>query len=219
MTLLGSRLNNVTGLQIEGTSVPFRKISDSRINFDLPPGANGLLADLTLLSPAGALTARDLFTYTTGQTSTLQAATGGVITTTMRVLTFTVPPQGTFGFMSVGYDPVKAPTLTPLDRIFATVRMVAYYNNVPANKLLEALYMQVKANPAALGDEMRMALFRYVEGTGARGAAGATGWVLVPNSTYDPVTGVFSAPVEFMGVYAVGTIDLKQYWMPIVTLR
>ena len=219
MTLLGSRLNNVTGLQIEGTSVPFRKISDSRINFDMPPGANGLLADLTLLSPAGAMTTRDLFTYTTGQTSTLQAATGGVITTTMRVLTFTVPPQGTFGFMGVGYDPVKAPTITPLEKIFAVVRMFAYYQNVPANKLLEALYMQVKANPTSLNDEMRVALFRYVEGTAARGEAGATGWVLVPGSSYDPVTGVFSAPVEFTGVYAVGAIDLKQYWMPIMTLR
>jgi len=121
--------------------------------------------------------------------------------------------------MMVGYSPVGAPVITPLDRLFTIVNVLASYNSVAASKLLEAIYMQAKANPASLNDDMRVALFRYVEGTGARGEADATGWVLVPGSSYDPVTGVFSAPVEFTGVYAIGTIDLKQYWMPIMTLR
>lgn len=218
MTLLGSNFSGVTGLQIEGTSVPFTKVSDARINFDMPPGAAGLRADLQLVAPAGSLTVRDVFTYVVAQTSTLQAETGGVVTTTARVLTFTVPPQGTVGFMSVGYDPVKPPKLTPLDKIFAVVRMFAYYQNIPAEKLLEALYMEVKANPASLGDEMRMALFRYVEGTAARGATETGAWVLVPGGVYDPATGRFTAPIEDMGIYAVGAIQLRQYWLPMMPI-
>jgi len=76
--------------------------------------------------------------------------------------------------------------------------------------------MEVKANPASLGDEMRMALFRYVEGAAARGAAETGAWVLVPGGVYDPATGRFTAPIEDMGIYAVGAVRLRQYWMPMV---
>ena len=216
MTLLGANLGGVTTLRVEGTDVPFEKQGNARINFTMPPGAAGLKADLQLVAPYGSVTASDVFTYVTGQTNTVPAETGGVITTTARVLTFTVPPQGTVGFMGVGYDPVKPPKLTPLDKIFAVVRMYAYYNNLPAEKVLETLYMEVKANPASLGDGMRMALFRYVEGGAARGGAAAGRWVLVPGGVYDPATGSFTAPIDDMGIYAVGATRLWQYWMPMM---
>ena len=215
MTLLGNHLSGVTTFKIEGTDVPFTVVGNTRLNFTLPPGAAGLAADVQVVSPGGSVTARDVFTYITTYTGTLNAETGGVVTTTARVMTFTVPPQGTYGFMGVGYDPVNPPKQTPLDKIFAVVRMFAHYKNVPAETLLAAIYMEAKANPASLGDEMRMALFRYVEGGAARGGATAGNWVLVPGE-YDSATGRFTAEIKDMGVYALGAVNLRQYWMPVL---
>jgi hypothetical protein len=219
MTLIGNHLAAVNTLRIEGTDVPFTKMSNTRISFTMPAGAPGLAADLQLSSAGGSVTARDVFTYLLAQTSTLQAETGGVVTTTARTLTFTVPPQGTYGFMGVGYDPVNPPKLTPLDKIFAVVRMFAFYKNVPAESLLAAMYMEAKANPASLGDEMRLALFQYIEGTAARGEAASGKWVLVPGGKYDPVSGRFTVPIKDMGIYALGAVNLRQYWMPIVPIQ
>lgn len=61
-----------------------------------------------------------------------------------------------------------------------------------------------------------LALFKYIEGGAARGEAVPGRWVLVPGGRYDPATGEFSAQIKDMGTYAVGTIQLQEYWFPVL---
>ncbi len=80
----------------DGLPVSFTVVGRTRIDFVMPAGVAGESVDIAVRTAEGETTAVDVFTYAAPMVFTLDASTGGVLTTTSG-LTLLVPSQGAAG--------------------------------------------------------------------------------------------------------------------------
>jgi hypothetical protein len=204
-------------------SVPFTIENDGQIDFVMPAGVAGQVVSVTVQTATDAQTAADAFTYVEPQMIEVDGQTGGVFTTTDGVVV-TIPPQGVDGMFVITMTPLPPEPGVPGNILMYSFRLDALLNWQPLAVLTNpvTIRLPIDENIFAIQDGERPWLYQYValgqqreksgEEIGNRAAAGR--WVLVRGQQYDSGTRLMTVGLKPMGVYALSTAFLRDYWFP-----
>jgi hypothetical protein len=211
-------------------SVPFTIENDGQIDFVMPAGVAGQVVSVTVQTATNIRTAANAFTYVEPQTITISGETGGVFTTTDGVVV-TVPPQGVNGMFVITMTPLPPETEVPGNVLMYSFRLDAVLNWVPLTTLTNPVEIRlpIDENIFAVQDEEQPWLYQYVVLGQERGKSGeergnrkqeignqaaAGRWILVRGQQYDSGTRLMTVSLRPMGVYALSTTVLREYWFP-----
>jgi hypothetical protein len=162
---------------------------------------------------------------------------GGVFTTTDGVVV-TIPPQGVDGMFVITMTPLPPEPGVPGNILMYSFRLDALLNWQPLASLTNpvTIRLPIDENIFAIQDGERPWLYQYValgqqreksgeergksgeergnrnEEIGNRAAAGR--WILVRGQQYDSGTRLMTVGLKPMGVYALSTAFLRDYWLP-----
>jgi hypothetical protein len=211
-------------------SVPFTRVNDGQIDFVMPEGVAGQSVSVTVQTAADAQTAANAFTYVEPQIITVDGQVGGVFTTTDGVVV-TVPPQGVDGMFVITMTPLPPEPGVPGNILMYSFRLDALLNWQPLAVLTNpvTIRLPIDENIFAIADGERPWLYQYVvlgeergksgeergnrkQEIGNRAAAGR--WILVRGQAYDPGVQLMTVALRPMGVYALSTAYLREYWFP-----
>jgi hypothetical protein len=211
VAILGGGFTGATGVTVDGQDVPYTVTNDGRIDVVMPPGTDGQSVDFVVTTPAGSATAAQAFTYVAPAVFEVDAATGGVVTATGGV-TLVVPAQpGVSGTLVITVEAQPPATQTPGTLLMHSFVVQVTLNGQPYGVLGEAMTLTLEVDPAVVPSGETPTLYFYGPVTAV--------WTRISGQTYSASTRQVTGRVTRPGSYAVSTVQLREYWFPIVPLQ
>jgi hypothetical protein len=206
VAILGAGFTGATSVTVDGAFVPFVVTNDGRIDIVMPPGTDGQVLDIVITTPAGTVTAVDAFQYVAPAVFEVDAATGGVVTTTGGV-TVVVPAQpGVSGTLRITVEAQPPAAQTPGTLLMHSFVVSVTLDGEEYGTLGNPLTLTLEVDPTVVPGGETPTLYFY----GPQSAL----WVRVPVQTYDAPSGQVRGRVTQPGRYSVTTVHLRDYWFP-----
>jgi hypothetical protein len=207
VAVFGGGLAGATGVDVNGLPVtPYTVTSDGRIDFVMPPGVAGSTVSVTVRLASGDLTLAEAFRYEAQASGSVDAAAGGIVTTTSGV-TLTVAALPVSGTVLVTLIPVAPPTTTQGSVLLYSFALSVTLDGKPLLSAANAVRVDytVDGVPTIAG-EQPWAFEQQADGT----------WALVGLQTYTPATGRLSTRAQAATNYVVTMARAFQQRMPYV---
>jgi hypothetical protein len=243
---VGSGFTGATGVFVKGVKLFHVVRSDRRVEFAMKQSVAvaGTTVDVVLVKASGAVvTITQAYTFT-GPTSTSGSTSTGAVLTTTSGVTVTVPRQAAArpdaaqigGSLVITYAPSGVLT-PPGDVPLSFFDVAVSIDDSPAATLTNALTMELPVDPAVVPAGQRPWLYEWTaeEERGERSeereeegnaltsrsssliSLSSGQWSVVANQTYDPATGLVTAPTNRLGTYALVTAAMRSVYVPYVT--
>ena len=209
-------LTGATDVFVKGIKMFHVVRRDTKIDFTMKKtvAVAGTTVDVVLVKADDTvMTFTQSFAFEEPTTVTGTTASGAVLTTTSGV-TVTVPPQAALrpaapqiaGTLVITYAQVDTPAEPPGDvpLSFFEVSMDVDGSLVPT--LTHPAIFELPVDAAMVPPGQRPWLYEWV-------AVGGT-WSLVANQTYDPATGLVTAPTNRLGIYVLVTAAMRWNYFP-----
>ncbi len=219
------------GLMID---VPFVSVNDGQIDFVMPAGVAGQRVSVTVQTANDTQTASNAFTYVQPEMIEFDGETGGVFTTTDGVVV-TIPPQGIAGTFFLTMTPLPPAPGVPGNVLMYSFRLDAVLNGFKLETLTNPVTITLPIDEGifAIADGERPWLYQWVGGSDSNRyrdsgrlatktntmtihSAAAGSWSLVRGQEYNPGTRLMTVALRPMGVYALSTAYVREYWFPVV---
>jgi hypothetical protein len=215
-------------------AVPFTIENDGQIDFVMPPGLAGQQVSVTVATADSAQTAANAFTYVQPDVIEFDGETGGVFTTTDGVVV-TIPPQGVAGNFVITMTPLPPAPGVPGNILMYAFRLDALLNGFKLETLTNPVTITLPIDEGifAIADGERPWLYQWVGGsdrdryrdsgrlatktnTMTIHSAAAGSWSLVRGQEYDAGMLLMTVALRPMGVYALSTAYVREFWFPLV---
>jgi hypothetical protein len=223
----GSGFTGATGVFVKGVKMFHVVRSDKKIDFTMKQSVAvaGTTVDVVLVKAGGeVVTITQAYTFT-GPTSAVGSTSSGAVLTTTSGVTVTVPPQTAArsdaalvgGSLVITYAP--SGVLTPPGDVPLSFFDVAMsIDDSPVTTVTNALTMELPVDPALVPAGQQPWLFELTSHSSPLTSSADGGrWLVVPNQTYDPATGLVTAPTNRLGTYALVTAAMRWVYVPYVT--
>jgi hypothetical protein len=195
--------------------------SDRRIEFVMRQSVAvaGTTVDVVLVKAGGTvMTFTQVYSFQAPTTAAGTTAGGAVLTTTTGV-TITVPPQTSLrpaapqiaGSLVITYAQVDTPAEPPGDVPLSFFEVSMDVDGVGVSTLVNPATLELPVDPAHVPAGQIARLFEWT--------AASSSWSLVADQSYDPVTGLVTAPIHRLGTYVLVSAAASQWWFPIITLE
>jgi hypothetical protein len=223
------------GLMID---VLFDRVNDGQIDFVMPAGVAGQRVSVTVQTASDSQTAVNAFTYVQPEMIEFDGETGGVFTTTDGVVV-TIPPQGIAGTFFLTMTPLPPEPGVPGNILMYSFRLDALLNGFKLETLTNpvTITLPIDENIFAIADGERPWLYQWVGGAERKEEGGkrkeersasiplpsllsprpsAGSWTLVRGQQYNAGTLLMTVALKPMGVYALSTAYVREFWFPLV---
>jgi hypothetical protein len=218
--------------------------SDNKIDFTMKAvvAVAGTTVDVVLVKADNTvMTFTQSFTFEEPTTVTGTTASGAVLTTTSGV-TVTVPPQTSLrpaapqiaGSIVITYAQVDTPAEPPGDVPLSFFEVSMDVDGVGVITLTNPATLELPVDAAMVPPGQRPWLYEWIteEERGERSeereeesdaltshsssliSLSSGRWSVVPNQTYDPATGLVTAPTNRLGTYALVTASMRWNYFP-----
>jgi hypothetical protein len=213
-----------TGVYVKGAKMFHVVRSRRRIDFTMKQSVAvaGTTVDVTVVKANGdVVTITQAYTFV-GPTSAAGSTSTGAVLTTTSGITVTVPPQGTSlrpdaaqigGSLVITYAPSGVLT-PPGDVPLSFFDVAVSIDDSPIATLTNALTMELPVDPALVPAGQRPWLFELTSRSSSLVSLSSGRWSLVPNQTYDPATGLVTAPTNRLGTYVLVTASMRWNYFP-----
>ncbi|MCX6019841.1 MAG: hypothetical protein NTZ50_15300 [Chloroflexi bacterium] len=227
-------LTGATRVSVNGVKMFHVVRSDKKIDFTMKAivAVAGTTVDVVLVKAGGEMTFTQAFTFEEPTTVTGTTASGAVLTTTSGV-TVSVPPQvasrpaaaDIAGTLVVTYAQVDTPAEPPGDVPLSFFNVSMDIDGVGVITLTNPATLELPVDAAMVPPGQRPWLFEWTADGGPLTAASTTDngrrttavggrWSAVPSQTYDPVTGLVTAPIWRLGNYVLVTAAMRWNYFP-----
>ena len=212
----GSGFTGATGVFVKGVKMFHVVRSDRKIDFAMKPGVAGTTVDVVLIKAGGVvMTFTQSYTFE-GPTRAVGNISAGAVLTTASGVTITVPPQTALrpasaevgGSLVITYAPVDQPAPPPGDVPLSFFDVSVTIDDALVAVLANPATLELPVDTAKVPAGQRPWLYQWTTDGG--------GWILASGQTYDATAGRVTARVTEMGRYALSTLLLRQYWMPVL---
>jgi predicted outer membrane repeat protein len=212
----GSGFTGATGVFVKGVKMFHVVRNDRRVEFTMKQSVAvaGTTVDVVLVKAGGAvMTFTKSYNFEGPTSASGSTSTGAVLTTTSGV-TITVPPQGASlrpdaadvaQSLVITYAPVDAPAELPGDVPLSFFKVAVGIAGRSVPTLTNPLTMALPVDTSKVPAGQRPWLYEWTDGGR---------WSVVPNQTYDPATGLVTAPTKRLGTYALTTALLRRNYFP-----
>ena len=223
------------GLMID---VLFVSVNDGQIDFVMPAGVAGQRVSVTVQTANDTQTASNAFTYVQPEMIEFDGETGDVFTTTDGVVV-TIPPQGIAGTFFLTMTPLPPEPGVPGNILMYSFRLDAVLNGFKLETLTNPVTITLPIDEGifASADGERPWLYQWVGGAERKEEGGkrkeersasiplpsllsprpsAGSWTLVRGQQYDAGTLLMTVALRPMGVYALSTAYVREFWFPLV---
>ena len=232
-------LTGATRVSVNGVKMFHIVRTDRKIDFTMRQSVAvaGTTVDVVLVKAGGTvMTFTQSYSFQAPTTVTGTTASGAVLTTTTGV-TVTVPPQTALrpaapitGTLVITYAQVDTPAEPPGDVPLSFFEVSMDVDGVGVITLTNPATLELPVDAAMVPPGQRPWLFEWTADGGPLTAASTTDngrrttavggrWSAVPSQTYDPVTGLVTAPIHRLGTYVLVSAAASQRWFPIITLE
>jgi hypothetical protein len=190
--------------------------SDNKIDFTMKAvvAVAGTTVDVVLVKADNTvMTFTQSFTFEEPTTVTGTTASGAVLTTTSGV-TVTVPPQTSLrpaapqiaGSIVITYAQVDTPAEPPGDVPLSFFEVSMDVDGVGVITLTNPATLELPVDAAMVPPGQRPWLFEWIADGGR--------WSAVPSQTYNPATGLVTAPISRLGNYVLVTAAMRWNYFP-----
>jgi hypothetical protein len=190
--------------------------SDNKIDFTMKAvvAVAGTTVDVVLVKADNTvMTFTQSFTFEEPTTVTGTTASGAVLTTTSGV-TVTVPPQTSLrpaapqiaGSIVITYAQVDTPAEPPGDVPLSFFEVSMDVDGVGVITLTNPAIFELPVDAAMVPPGQRPWLFEWIADGGR--------WSAVPSQTYNPATGLVTAPTNRLGTYVLVTAAMRWNYFP-----
>jgi hypothetical protein len=217
----GSGFTGATGVFVKGVKMFHVVRSDKKIDFTMKQSVAvaDTTVDVVLVKAGGVvMTFTQSYTFKGPTRAEGSLSTGATLTTTNGV-TITVPPQTALrlaapeiaGSLVITYTPVDVPAVPPGDVPLSFFDVSVAIDDAPVSTLTNPATLELPVDPSRIPAGQQPWLFAWV--------ADDSVWQLVPGQSYDPATGLVTAPTNRLGTYVLMTAAMRQHWFPQILLR
>ena len=213
-------LTGATRVSVNGVKMFHVVRTDKKIDFTMKTvvAVAGTTVDVVLVKAGGVvMTFTQSYSFQAPTTVTGTTASGAVLTTTTGV-TVTVPPQTALrpvapitGTLVITYAQVDTPAEPPGDVPLSFFEVSMDVDGVGVITLTNPATLELPVDAAMVPPGQRPWLFEWT--------AASSSWSLVADQSYDPVTGLVTAPTNRLGTYVLVSAAASQRWFPIITLE
>jgi hypothetical protein len=214
-------LTGATGVFVKGVKMFHVVRTDKKIDFVMKQSVAvaGTTVDVVLVKAGGTvMTFTQVYSFQAPTTAAGTTAGGAVLTTTTGV-TITVPPQTSLrpaapqiaGSLVITYAQVDTPAEPPGDVPLSFFEVSMDVDGVGVSTLVNPATLELPVDPAHVPTGQIARLFEWT--------AASSSWSLVADQSYDPVTGLVTAPIHRLGTYVLVSAAASQWWFPIITLE
>jgi hypothetical protein len=214
-------LTGATRVSVNGVKMFHVVRTDKKIDFTMKTvvAVAGTTVDVVLVKAGGVvMTFTQSYSFQAPTTVTGTTASGAVLTTTTGV-TITVPPQTSLrpaapqiaGSLVITYAQVDTPAEPPGDVPLSFFEVSMDVDGVGVSTLVNPATLELPVDPAHVPTGQIARLFEWT--------AASSSWSLVADQSYDPVTGLVTAPIHRLGTYVLVSAAASQWWFPIITLE
>ena len=216
-------LTGATRVSVNGVKMFHVVRSDRKVDFTMKAvvAVAGTTVDVVLVKADNTvMTFTQSFTFVAPTTVTGTTASGVVLTTTSGV-TVTVPPQTSLlpaGSIVITYAQVDTPAEPPGDVPLSFFEVSMDIDGVGVSTLTNPATLELPVDLAHVpfGQIARLYEWNAVVG---RSSSVVSTWLLVPGQSYDPVTGLVTAPIQRLGTYVLVSAPASRWWFPTITLE
>jgi hypothetical protein len=209
-------LTGATRVSVNGVKMFHVVRTDRRIDFTMKAvvAVAGTTVDVVLVKAGGVvMTFTQAYSFQAPTTVTGTTASGAVLTTTSGV-TVTVPPQTSLrpaapqiaGSIVITYAQVDTPAEPPGDVPLSFFEVSMDVDGVGVITLTHPATLELPVDAAMVPPGQRPWLFEWIA-VGGR-------WSAVPSQTYDPATGLVTAPTNRLGTYVLVTAAMRWNYFP-----
>jgi hypothetical protein len=194
--------------------VPFTVVSDDRIDLVMPAGTDGMVMNFTVIrtNPVDGVSEQTAtlvhgFTYMAPQVFQVDAAIGGVFTTSANV-TVTIAPQGVNGTLIMTLTHLPPTGDVPGDLLMYSFQLSATVAGVPVTMLAGPVGIDVPLVDGLPGSGTSGQPYLYVSQNGA--------WMLLLPQPLDSAGEAVNVDVRAPGTYAVSKAFVNGMYFPTV---
>ena len=227
-------LTGATGVYVKGVKMFHVVRTDKKIDFTMKTvvAVAGTTVDVVLVKAGGVvMTFTQSYSFQAPTTVTGTTASGAVLTTTTGV-TVTVPPQTALrpaapitGTLVITYAQVDTPAEPPGDVPLSFFNVSMDIDGIGVSTLVNPATLELPVDAAMVPPGQRPWLFEWTADGGPLTAASTTDngrrttavggrWSAVPSQTYDPATGLVTAPIWRLGTYVLVTAAMRWSYFP-----
>ena len=213
---VGSGFTGATGVYVKGVRMFHVVRTDRKIDFTMKQSVAvaDTTVDVVLVKAGGVMMTFTQSYFFEGPTRAEGSLSTGATLTTTNGVTITVPPQTALrlaapeiaGSLVITYAPGDVPATPPGDVPLSFFDVSVAIDGSPVTTLTNAAIMQLPVDPAKVPAGQQPWLFAWVADDGV--------WQLVPGQSYDPATGLVTAPARHLGTYALMTTAMRWNYFP-----
>ena len=213
---VGSGFTRATGVYVKGVKMFHVVRTDRKIDFTMKQSVAvaDTTVDVVLVKAGGVVMTFTQSYFFEGPTRAEGSLSTGATLTTTNGVTITVPPQTALrlaapeiaGSLVITYAPGDVPATPPGDVPLSFFDVSVAIDGSPVTTLTNAAIMQLPVDPAKVPAGQQPWLFAWVADDGV--------WQLVPGQSYDPATGLVTAPARHLGTYALMTTAMRWNYFP-----